>query len=158
MVAPPYFRVAGWMDLVACQLNLRFSGQLQLEGSSSHLSLHCAASEPLRVGWERTAGDADLPALLSTAQVAFRQPFVLVVEPQAWAELGVADAAAPVTGGLVGSCGLRPRPDGAGLQWFAKLSIEPVHAVLHLHDPLLGERELLRPLLPAMELLDWSLG
>jgi len=57
-----------------------------------------------------------------------------------------------------GACGLRPRADGQGWQWFAQLRVEPVQAVLHVHDPLLGERELVRPLLPAMTLLDWSLG
>ena len=36
--------------------------------------------------------------------------------------------------------------------------MEPVQVVLHVHDPLLGEQELVRPLLPAMTLLDWSLG
>ena len=53
---------------------------------------------------------------------------------------------------------LRPRADALGLQWFAKLEIVPVSVILYLHDPLLGQQELVRPLLPALKLLDWSLG
>jgi hypothetical protein len=29
---------------------------------------------------------------------------------------------------------------------------------MHLHDPLLGQQEMVHPLLPAMSLVDWSLG
>jgi hypothetical protein len=83
---------------------------------------------------------------------------VLVVESAARDELAVLNAASLVTGALVGSCGLRMRPEGSGLQWFATLGIEPAEVVMHLHDPLLGQQEMLHPLLPAMTLLDWSLG
>jgi hypothetical protein len=64
----------------------------------------------------------------------------------------------PVTGAIVGSCGLRPRADGMGMQWFAKLGVEPVCVTLYWHEPLLSMQELQRPLLPALDLLDWSLG
>ena len=58
----------------------------------------------------------------------------------------------------MGACGLRPRPDGAGLQWFARLEVEPVQALLHVESPWLGRSSVFRTLLPAMPLLDWSLG
>jgi hypothetical protein len=158
LLAAPYLRIAGAMDLMACQLNLRFSGALSLAGSLSRLGLHCAAAEPLQVAWERQPDDADPLAALAPAKAGFRQPFVLVVESAARDELAVLNAASLVTGALVGSCGLRMRPEGSGLQWFATLGIEPAEVVMHLHDPLLGQQEMLHPLLPAMTLLDWSLG
>jgi hypothetical protein len=158
MLSPPFYRIAGSMDLIACQLSLRFSGTLLLHGSSTRLQLHCGACERLQFGWERNADDADPQAVLAPALASFRQPFVLAMDSLAQDELAIVDAAAPVTGALVGSCGLRPRADGLGLQWFVKLSLEPVSVVLNLHDPLLGEQELVRPLLPAMNLVDWSLG
>jgi len=83
---------------------------------------------------------------------------VLAVESVARDELAVLNAASLVTGALVGSGGLRLRSDGPGLQWYMTLSIEPANVVMHWHDPLLGQQELLHPLLPAMILLDWSLG
>jgi hypothetical protein len=156
---PPFFRTAGALDLMACQLDLQLSGNLQLDSSASRLTLQCVAAERLQASWDRHAADAaDVQAHVAAAQVQFQQPFVLGVESIAWDGLGVATVAAPLSGALVGACGLRPGADGNGWQWFAQLRVEPVQAVLHIHDPVLGERELLRPLLPAMTLLDWSLG
>ncbi len=158
LLAAPFMRIAGAMDLIACQLSLRFSGVLSLSGSLSRLGLHCTASEPMQAAWERQPDDLDPQALLAGAKAAFRQPFVLVVESAARDELAILNAGSLVTGALVGSCGLRVRPEGTGLQWFATLSIEPAQVVLHVHDPLLGQEEIVHPLLPAMSLLDWSLG
>jgi len=158
LLAAPYLRIAGAMDLIACQLNLRFSGALSLGGSLSRLGLHCAAAEPVQTAWERQPDDADPLAALASAKAGFRQPFVLVVESAALDELAMLNAASLVTGALVGSCGLRLRPEGSGLQWFATLSIEQADVVMHLHDPLLGQQEMVHPLLPAMSLVDWSLG
>jgi hypothetical protein len=112
----------------------------------------------MQAAWERQPDDLDPQALLAGAKAAFRQPFVLVVESAARDELAILNAGSLVTGALVGSCGLRVRPEGTGLQWFATLSIEPAQVVLHVHDPLLGQEEIVHPLLPAMSLLDWSLG
>jgi hypothetical protein len=158
LLAAPYMRIAGAMDLIACQLSLRFSGVLSLAGSLSRLGLHCTASEPMQTAWERQPDDLDPQALLAGARAAFRQPFVLVVESAARDELAVLNAASLVTGAVVGSCGLRMRPEGTGLQWFATVGIEPAHVVVQVHDPLLGREEIVHPLLPAMSLLDWSLG
>jgi hypothetical protein len=158
VTSPPFLRVAGSVDLVACALNLRLSGHLLLHGSRSRLRLHLGACERLQASWDRRAGDTDLPSVLAAASTSFRQPLVLAVEVLAGEELAVADVVAPVTGALVGSCGLKPRPDGLGLQWFAKIALEAVGVVLSVHDPLLGQREVVRPLLPAMTLIDWSLG
>ena len=158
LLAAPYLRIAGALDLIACQLNLRFSGVLALGGSLSRLGLHCTAAEPMQAAWERQPDDADPQALLATAKASFRQPFVLVVESVARDELAILHAASPVSGALVGSCGLRMRPEGTGLQWFATLRVEPASVAMRLHDPLLGGEDVLHPLLPAMGLVDWSLG
>ena len=155
---PPCFRIAGQMDLMACQLDLRFSGHLAWQGSSSRLSLHCAAFEPLKAVWERNAADADALEALRSAQCSFRQPFVLALDVVAQPAAAVLCVAGAVGGALVGCCGLRPRPDGAGLQWFATVDIEPVSVPLHWHDPLLGQQAFMQSLLPATRLVDWSLG
>jgi hypothetical protein len=158
LLVAPYLRVAGAMDLVACRLDLRLTGVLALGASLSRLTLHCAAAAALKLEWERQADDADLTAVLGGAKLAFRHPFVLTMESVARDELAVLNATSAATGALVGSCGLRARPDGAGLQWYMTLAVEPVNVVMSLHDPLLGEQELLHPLLPALTLVDWSLG
>lgn len=159
LAATPFYRVAGLLDLVACQLQLRLSGELALQGSRSRLHLHCGAREALQFKAQRAPGDADLQALFKPAQIEFRHPFALQLENIATPELAMLDLAGPVGGAVVGAAGLRPHPAGAGFQWFARIAIEPVSVMLHLHDPLLGQqRTLLRPLLPAMTLLDWSLN
>jgi hypothetical protein len=158
LLAAPYMRVAAALDLIACRLDLRFSGVLSLGGSQSRLTLHNAAADTLQAQAERGPDDADLVALLKLSSTGFRQPFVLGMETVARDELAVLNAAGAVSGALVGSCGLRQRPDGAGLQWYATLSVEPASVLMHLHDPLLGGQEVVLPLLPAMPLVDWSLG
>jgi hypothetical protein len=159
MAMPPTFRLAGMLDLVACQLNLRLGGELALHGSLSRLALHCSGRETLKLQFERRPADADLLAVVKPAACSFRHPFVLQLEAVAeTAQAAVLDVAGPVGGAVTGSCGLRPRTAGPGLQWFCTLAIEPVSVPLRLHDPLLGQRLLVRPLLPALKLLDWSLG
>lgn len=155
---PPLLRVAGLFDLMACQLDLRLSGALELYGSVSELSLHCAAATPLKTDFERLPSDGSVASLLQRVQIKFSQPFVLSVRSLAHADLAVLDVVGAVSGALVGSCGLRIRPDGIGLQWFIRVDIEAVNVPLDVHDPLLGRQSQVRPLLPAMTLVDWSLG
>lgn len=155
----PFYRVAGLLDLVACQLNLRLSGELALLGSRSLLQLHCGAREVLHFNGQRGPRDEDLMAVFKPAQLAFRHPFVLHLENIATPELALLDQAGPVGGAVVGAVGLRQHPSEPGFQWFARIAIEPAGVALHLHDPVLGQqRAMIRPLLPAMTLLDWSLS
>ncbi len=64
----------------------------------------------------------------------------------------------PISGALVGECGLRPRADGAGQQWFFVLRIEPVAITVETADPLLGAARRVRNVFAAMTLVDWSAG
>ncbi len=65
---------------------------------------------------------------------------------------------APATGAIVGEAGLRAHPGGGGVQLYLRLRIEATATTLSIHDPVLGTSRQARPLLPAMTLLDWSLG
>jgi hypothetical protein len=158
LATAPLWRVAGQLELTACRLDLRFTGTLALQGSVSRLHLHCAAAEELKLAWERKPGDEDLAALMAPALLSFQMPFVIACEALAQPDLATLDIASPVQGQLVGACGLRPRADGTGLQWFCTLELEPLSVLMRVHDPLLGVHELVRPLLPAAKLVDWSLG
>jgi hypothetical protein len=156
MLAPPFMRLAGHLDLVACQLNLRLTGQFTLQGAVSRLSLQSHGQETLRADWQRQPGAALLPDG-SPALASFRHPFVLHMDSIAQPEPAMLDHG-PAMGALVGSCGLRPRADGSGLQWFARLVIEPASVILHWSEPQLGVRQVPLALLPELDLLDWSLG
>jgi hypothetical protein len=83
---------------------------------------------------------------------------VLVIEALAQDDAAMLNPLGPASGALVGACGLRQRPDGNGLQWFAELAIEPAGVAVQVHDPVLGLQDRLHPLLPALKLVDWSLG
>lgn len=154
----PLQRIAGQLDLIACALDLQFSGTLALHGSLSRLELHAAAQVPLQLQFERRLPAEDPMALLARAQCSFTVPFVLRTEPLADASLALLDAAGPVQGVMLGSAGLRQRPQGWGWQWFARLELQPLSVLLSVQDPLLGTRLVPHPLLPAMTVLDWSLG
>ena len=159
LATPPHFRVAGLLDLLVCELRLRLGGELMLAGSQSRLALHCSGSEILTAQFERRNAAADIADAIKAAQCTFRQPFVLHIESIANAEQpALLDQAGPVAGAVVGSCGLRARGDGPGLEWFCELAIEAVSVRLLVTDPLVGVQTLVRPLLPAMKLVSWSLS
>ncbi len=157
IAAAPYMRLEGLLDLVACRLDLRFTGALSCAGSSSFLSLSTTGSASLNGAWQRGPGDA-LFAVAAQHQVLIRQPFALSLHSLADAGLAVLACAGPPQGVISGAVGLEQRPDGPGLRWFVRLKLEPVVAPLRLFDPLLGVRVLRQPLLPAQDIVDWSLG
>ncbi|MBV8503112.1 MAG: hypothetical protein JO006_15525 [Paucibacter sp.] len=154
----PHFRVAGMLELVACELQLRLGGRLELAGSQSRLALHCSSSEKLSVSFDRSSAALDVATTIACAQTAFRQPFVLHLEAIANAERpALLDQVGPVTGAIVGACGLRLRADGPGLEWFCEIGVEAASVRLMINDPLLGPQLLNRPLLPAMKLVSWRM-
>lgn len=158
MAGAPYMRIEGLCDLLAWQLNLQLSGRLDLEGAQSRVLLHCSGTEMLQRAWQRGPQDTDLGVALQPVQCSFRQPFSLTLQTLATPELATLQLRAPVRAALVGRVGLRPHSAGAGLQWFAHIATEAVTAQLRVHDPLLGQQDLQRVLLPPQLLLDWSLA
>jgi hypothetical protein len=157
IAAPPYMRLEGLLDLVACRLNLRFTGALARAGSRSLVALVTAGSASLNGPWQRGPDEA-LFAVAGKLQVQVRQTFDLSVHSLADAGLGVLAAAGPPQGVISGAVGLEQRPDGPGLRWFVRLNVEPVAAPLRLSDPLTGVQFLRQPLLPAQAIVDWSLA
>ena len=154
----PYLRIEALFDLIACRINVRLSGRLARSGTHSQLTLTTAGEVPLQCAWQRGAAEEDLAAAAQPLQVPVRQGFALAVQPLADPQLALLSAASAVRGALVGAVGLEPRPDGPGLRWFARLSIEPVSVALRVADPLLGEQRHTQALLPAFKLVDWSLA
>jgi hypothetical protein len=102
---------------------------------------------------------ASLPEVLPLVQTRFSLPLQAELTPLAHSTAAILQAAGPVTGALVGEAGLRPRTrGGSGLEWFASLRLQAVQLPVLTLDPLLGQHHHSLPLLPAMVLLDWSLG
>ncbi|MFG6413065.1 hypothetical protein ACG02S_04050 [Roseateles sp. DC23W] len=154
-------RLQGDIDFAALVLDLRLTGSMEWAGSHARVSLRAHGRSNWRMTLDQRGDEAAEGHGLSQAKATWRHPFTLRVEPIATghpALLSAGPLAEPLRGAVVGECGLRPRPDGRGQQWFYKLAIESVHTNLLRHDPLTGTQRQRRELLPALTLIDWTGG
>jgi hypothetical protein len=155
-------RTQGMLEFIACALDVRLSGELAIGGARARVHAQAKGRCEWRMSIAQLGGEAAEGEDLKSAQRTWRFPYAVEVEPLASPDLvsvcaapGVADQA---IGAIVGECGLRPRADGAGHQWFFALRSEPLVATLQTTDPLLGSARHVRTLLPALVLVDWSAG
>jgi hypothetical protein len=154
-------RVEGVIDMIAAALDVHLSGELDIGGARARIHLSTKGRSELRMAVQQMGAQGDEAKALAAAQRSWRFPFMLEVEPIATAELttlSAAPAPAELLGALSGKCGLRPRPDGLGHQWFCSVQLEPVTAVLVGRDPIIGAATHTLALLPAQPLVDWSAG
>lgn len=154
-------RVEGLLRWVALALDISLTGELAWEGATAHLQLRAMGRSEWTMHLRQCGANASEGEGLADARTSWRHPFVLSLvalasgEPAMLSAMPLPDA---LQGALVGECGLRPRPDGQGWQWYYRLSVEAVHVALLCTDPLLGQQRCQRELLPAMTLVDWSAG
>ncbi|HEY8880001.1 MAG TPA: hypothetical protein VIN03_20695, partial [Roseateles sp.] len=149
-------RLQGAIDFAALVLDLRLSGELDWGGSRARVSLRAHGRSEWRTALDQHGSDG-----LDQVKVSWRHPFALSVEAIATGQpalLSAGPLAEEMRGAVVGECGLRPRPDGQGHQWFYRLAIEAVNVSLLKQDPLGGTQRQRRELLPALTLIDWSAG
>lgn len=149
-------RVQAALDFTALILDLQFGGEIDWAGSRARISLRVQGRHDWRQQLDLHGHDG-----LAEARLAWTDAFALSVEAIATGEpalLSAAPLAEDLRGAVVGSCGLRPRPDGRGYQWFYRLAVEPVHVCLLRHCPVSGLQRQRRELLPALTLIDWTAG
>lgn len=154
-------RLQGTIDFAALVLDLRLAGELEWAGSRARVALRAQGRSDWRMSLDQRGDAAAEGQGLAQAKCSWRHPFSLSVEAIATGEPALLSAGPlpePLRGAVVGECGLRPRPDGRGQQWFYRLAIEPVHVHLLRQDPIGGTQRLRRELLPALTLIDWSAG
>lgn len=154
----PLMRVVGDFDL-GTEVDVSMTGEVLLGVTRTRVRLlvQGKASGPGQIAREGVEPGL-LPALLSNI-VRWRFEFRLEFEPVAVEEGAMWSIVGPCTGAVVGEAGLRPRTSGgSGWQWYAQLDTEAVTVSLCIHDPLLGQTRQTVPLLPALQLVDWSLG
>ena len=154
-------RTEGVLDLLALSVELRLSGELVDGTARSRIRIHCKGRSEMRMTVAQLGDQAAEGQGLKAALRTWRFPFTLEIEPLAGAEPATLSAAAvpvPISGALVGECGLRVRADGGGQQWFFGLRSEPVTVVTAISDPVLGSALKMRKIFPAMTLVEWSAG
>ncbi len=152
-------RVVAQLDLIGCLADLQLGGELTLAGTRSRLMLRLAGQAALRQTVQHDTPTPPLNEVLMAVVTRWRFPVELTLHPLANATGSVLQLAGPATGALVGEAGLRPCTKGcSGWEWFVGLRLEPVAVPLLVTDPLLGQQQLLQPLLPALTLVNWSLG
>jgi hypothetical protein len=152
-------RVLAQLEMDACVAELVLGGELTVADSSTRIRLRCAGQAPMRQQIRHEVATPGLSEALQAAVVSWRYGFELSLQPLANDAASMLQLAGPVSGALVGEAGLRPNTKGgSGWEWFVALRVEAVAAPLQWQDPLLGQSQQLLPLLPAMTLLDWSMG
>jgi len=152
-------RVVGELQMLACQAELQFEGELALMGGRARLVLHCHGQQVLSAQLRREAPEPPLLAAMLAAQTAFRLPFTAELTPMATDAGTLLVPAGPCSGALVGEAGLRPRTSGgSGFEWFASLRLEAAALPLTVVDPVLGTQTLTHPLMTAQTLLEWRLA
>ncbi len=152
-------RLVADFELQAVQADWQLEGEIKLLHARSLLQLRCQGQAPLAGTARREAAAPPVLALLPQLQTRFKLPLQAELTPLADASAALLQPAGPVTGALVGEAGLRPRSrGGSGFEWFASLRLQAVQLPVQVMDPLLGQHRLTLALLPAMTLLDWSLG
>jgi hypothetical protein len=155
-------RTEGVLEFIGCAIDLQMVGELAHGGARSRIRVACKGRSELRMTLAQVGEKGTEGQDLKAAQRTWRFPCTLEVESLASPDL-VSLFPAPVTGdapvgALVGECGLRPRPDAAGFQWFCALRTEPIVVTLQTVDPIVGSGRLVRELVPAMTLVEWSAG
>lgn len=154
-------RLQGAIDFAALMLDLRLAGELDWAGSRARVSLRAQGRSDWRMPLDIHGEAAAEGQGLAQAKCSWRHPFALGVEAIATGDPALLSAGPlpePLRGAVVGECGLRPRPDGRGQQWFYRLAIEAVNVCLLKQDPLGGTQRQRRELLPPLTLIDWSAG
>lgn len=154
----PFMRIESLARGVACAASLQLEGLLDLDGARARLRLAVDGQVPMSTHRVRNQAQMPLGEWVAGTAVSFRLPVTLDVQALADASARLMQQAEPASGVLAGACGLRAVDGSAGVQLFASLRIEPAACRLRIVDPLLGFEERSHPLLPAMTLLDWSLG
>ncbi|MCV2369030.1 hypothetical protein [Roseateles oligotrophus] len=152
-------RLVALIEMEACIARLEFGGELMLADSRTRINLLCSGQAALQQRIQHEVAGPALSEALLSGVVSWSFAFELSLEPIANDAGCLLQQAGPLTGALVGEAGLRPNSrGGSGWEWFIGLRIEAVTASLQWTDPLLGQTQQLVPLLPAMTLLDWSMG
>ena len=151
-------RLVARFEMEACLADLQFGGELALADSTTRVSLRVAGQAALRQQVQHEVA-APLAEALLPAVARWSFPFELSLEPLANDAGSLLQQAGPVSGALSGSAGLRPCTHGvSGWEWFVNLRLDAVAVPLQRLDPLLGSVQWTQPLLPALLLVDWSMG
>jgi len=151
----------GQHDWVPLALDLTLTGQIELGGARAQLTLRAQGRDSWQQRVAEWGGEAAEGEGLAQSVHAWRHPFVLSLDAIAGtgpAMLSALQLPEPLAGAITGRCGLKPRPDGLGLQWFFTLQTEAVNLAWQVADPLRGDQRGRLELLPAMTLIDWSAG
>ncbi len=154
-------RLQGSIDFATLMLDLRLSGELDWAGSRTRISLQAQGRSEWRMTLDQRGSTAAEGQGLADARCSWRHPFVTSVEAIATGEpalLSAGPVPEALRGAVVGECGLRPRPDGRGQQWFYRLAVEAVSVCLLKRDPVGGTQRQQRELIPALTLIDWTAG
>jgi hypothetical protein len=154
-----FMRVQGLIDMKACSIDLQMRGDLKIKGAHARICLRLLGDIPFARQVDRVSDSLPLIEAVLPLVARVDVPVMIELEPLAEPAARMLVAVGPFTGALTGEVGLRPRlSGGSGWEWFVRLRLEPVRAFIAVSDPLSGVSTEPVSLLPALPLIDWSLG
>jgi hypothetical protein len=158
MNEPATLRVVGQVDFNHA-FTLELVGDVTLGVTQTRMRLSIHGNVPIAWSVERTRAQDNLLESMVAKTVQWELGFQVTFDPIAVEDAAMVSAVSGCTGSLTGEFGLRPRTQGGGgWQWYLRMQTTAVAVDVLLHDPILGVAGKTVPLLPAIPMLDWSLG
>ncbi len=151
----PFLRAIGSFNLDS-QLEFRLTGFTDIDGTRTRVTLLATGNVPLVGDFAR---ELPVPSLFEVfLPVVQRAQLAFKVECNSVAMEGAAVWTETVAcqGHLSVEVGFRPRTNGGGWHWYARVRSEPVTIQLCLADPVLGKTYKTVSMLPGIGIVDWS--
>lgn len=153
----PLMRVVGEVDL-SHVIDIELAGEITLGVTRTRIRLSVRGDVPMK---HQITRESEVPGLLETLlpiASVIKLDYKVEFEPFAVEDAALWSAIGGAVGSLTGEIGLRPKLTSGGWQWYARMASEAVSIPISLFDPLLGQTHRTMPILPAVNLLDWSHG
>ncbi len=158
MDEPAVMRVVGQVDFNQ-PFELELAGDVTLGITQTRMRLSIQSNVPIAWSLERARPQDNLLETLVAKTAQWKLDFQIAFDPIAVEDAAMVSTVSGCTGSLTGEFGLRPRTQGGGgWQWYMRMQTTSVAVDVALHDPVLGVSRKTLSLLPAIKLLDWSLG
>jgi hypothetical protein len=158
MDEPAVMRVVGQVDFNQ-PFELELEGDVTLGITQTRMRLSIQSNVPIAWSLDRSRAQDNLLETLSAKTAQWNLDFQIEFDPIAVDDAAMVSTVSGCTGSLTGEFGLRPRTQGGGgWQWYMRMQTTPVAVEAALYDPVLGLTRKTLPLLPAIKLIDWSLG
>lgn len=155
IVEKPFLRAVGQFNLES-QLEIQLVGFVDLDGTRTRVTLSANGCVPLAGDFAREQPVPDLFEVFLPVVERVQLPFRVGCDPVAMEGAAAWTETVSCQGALSVEVGFKPRTNGGGWHWYARVRSEAVSVQLCLADPVLGRTYKTFAMLPAVAIVDWS--